>query len=106
MGDVLHAYRSCRVFLLYSAHEYTESNAKFALSVEPGNADLQERAAQVKAKRSRGEPTVPSKIGEEKKTNPFLRADVSEEIRKNVGVKEGDSDSVAFGKVRRAKDTF
>lgn len=91
---------------VYCAHEYTESNAKFALSVEPGNTHLQERAAQIKAKRSRGEPTVPSLMGEEKKTNPFLRCDVSEEIRKNVGVKDGDSDADAFGRVRHAKDTF
>lgn len=91
---------------VYCAHEYTESNAKFALSVEPGNQGLQQRAADVKAKRSRGEPTVPSLMGDEKKTNPFLRVDLSDEIRKNVGVKDGDSDSDAFGKVRRAKDTF
>jgi hypothetical protein len=46
-------------------------------------------------------------MGEEKKTNPFLiRADVSEEIRKNVGVTESDLDADAFGKVRRVKDTF
>lgn len=92
--------------IVYCAHEYTESNAKFALSVEPGNEALQQRAAEIKSKRSRGEPTVPSLLGEEKKTNPFLRADTSEEIRKNVGVKDGDSDADAFGKVRRAKDTF
>jgi hydroxyacylglutathione hydrolase len=91
---------------VYCAHEYTESNAKFALSVEPGNEALQQRAAEIKSKRSRGEPTVPSLLGEEKKTNPFLRADLSEEIRKNVGVKDVDSDADAFGKVRRAKDTF
>lgn len=91
---------------VYCAHEYTESNAKFALSVEPGNQGLQQRVADVKAKRSRGEPTVPSLMGDEKKTNPFLRVDLSDEIRKNVGVKDGDSDSDAFGKVRRAKDTF
>lgn len=89
-----------------SAHEYTESNAKFALSVEPGNAELQQRALEIKQKRSRGEPTVPSQLVEEKKTNPFLRADISKEIRKNVGVKEGDSDADAFAKVRRAKDMF
>jgi hydroxyacylglutathione hydrolase len=91
---------------VYSAHEYTESNAKFALSVEPGNEHLQKRAAEIMAKRSHGKPTVPSKMGEEKMTNPFLRADLSEEIRTNVGVTEGDSDADAFGKVRRAKDTF
>lgn len=91
---------------VYCAHEYTESNAKFALSVEPGNEELQQRAAEIKAKRSRGEPTVPSLMGDEKKTNPFLRVDVSDEIRTNVGVTGGDSDADAFGKVRRAKDTF
>lgn len=92
--------------LVYCAHEYTEGSAKFAVSVEPGNADLMNRFDEIKAKRSRGEPTVPSKMGDEKKTNPFLRADLSEEIRKNVGVTSGDSDADAFGKIRRAKDNF
>lgn len=94
------AYNSC------SAHEYTTSNAKFAISVEPNNPDLVERVAIVKSKRARDEPTVPMLLGEEKKANPFLRVDISDEIRRNVGVVEGDSPSVAFGKLRRAKDTF
>lgn len=89
-----------------SAHEYTASNAKFALSVEPGNSDLVARVKEVKDKRTRNEPTVPSQMGEEKKTNPFLRVDISEEIRKNVGVTGSDTDDDAFAKVRRAKDTF
>lgn len=92
--------------LVYCAHEYTESNAKFAKSVEPGNADLIARIEEVKDKRSRMEPTVPSTMGQEKKTNPFLRVDTSEEIRKNVHVTDSDSDSDAFAKLRRAKDTF
>jgi len=45
-------------------------------------------------------------MGVEKRTNPFLRCDTSEEIRKNVGVTASDTDAAAFGKVRRAKDTF
>lgn len=90
----------------HSAHEYTASNAKFALSVEPGNADLMKRVEEIAAKRSRGEPTVPSKMVDEKKTNPFLRADISDEIRKNVGIFSSDSDADAFGKVRKAKDMF
>lgn len=89
-----------------SAHEYTESNAKFAISVEPGNAELVARVADVKAKRAMGKPTVPSKLGDEKKTNPFFRVDSSDEIRRNVGVIEADSDADAFAKVRRAKDNF
>ena len=90
----------------YSAHEYTESNGKFAMSVEPNNPDLVARFNEVKEKRSRGEPTVPSLMADEKKTNPFLRCDISQEIRRNVGVTDGDSDADAFGKVRKAKDNF
>eukprot|EP00980_Cylindrotheca_fusiformis_P008740 scaffold1869_cov122-Cylindrotheca_fusiformis.AAC.2 len=62
--------------------------------------------AVVKSKRARGEPTVPFALGEEKKSNPFLRVDVSAEIRKNVGIDSEDSPAVAFGKVRKAKDNF
>jgi hydroxyacylglutathione hydrolase len=91
---------------IYCGHEYTAANAKFALSVEPGNAHLQARAKQVEEQRAKGEPTVPTLLGEEKKANPFLRVDISEEIRKNVGVEAGDSDAEAFRKVRQAKDSF
>ena len=89
-----------------SAHEYTASNAKFAASVEPGNQLLMKRIKEIQATRAKGEPTVPSLLGLEKKTNPFFRCDVSREIRRNVGVVAADSDADAFGKVRRAKDTF
>ena len=89
-----------------SAHEYTSSNAKFALSVEPSNPDLQARAAAVSQMRDRGEPTVPTMLGDEKKSNPFLRIDVSKEIQQNVGVTSSDSAAQAFGKLRKAKDLF
>lgn len=91
---------------VYCAHEYTMSNAKFALSVEPGNVSLQKRYEEIVGKRKRGEPTVPSLMGEEKETNPFLRGDVSAEIRKNVGAENDEDSAVIFGKIRRAKDTF
>lgn len=91
---------------VYCAHEYTTSNAKFAVSVEPGNTELMKRFEDIKEQRARGEPTVPSLLGLEKRTNPFLRVDTSEEIRQNVGVTASDSDADAFGKLRRAKDTF
>jgi hydroxyacylglutathione hydrolase len=55
-------------------HEYTESNARFALSVDPGNAALQARAAEVHRLRAAGRPTVPSTIADELAANPFLRA--------------------------------
>jgi hydroxyacylglutathione hydrolase len=60
---------------VYCAHEYTASNAKFALSVDPDNAALRAYADGVTAKRARNEPTVPTTIGAELSANPFLRAD-------------------------------
>ena len=74
---------------VYCAHEYTASNARFALSVDEGAA-LKARAADVFAARERGEPTVPTTIAREKATNPFLRA----------------GDAKAFAAVRAAKDVF
>ena len=91
---------------IYCAHEYTESNAKFAMSVEPKNAELVKRVEEIKAKRARGEPTVPSMMGIEKLTNPFLRGDISDEIRQNVGALDGDDAAQVFAKVRKGKDIF
>ena len=62
-------------FRLYCGHEYTASNVKFALTVEPDNAALTARAEEVTRLRAAGQPTVPSLLGEEKKANVFLRAD-------------------------------
>ena len=59
---------------VYCAHEYTLSNGRFALSVEPENAALVERMAMVTLMRERGEPTVPTSIALERATNPFMRA--------------------------------
>ncbi len=86
---------------VYCAHEYTASNARFALSVDDAPA-LQTRAADIFAKRERGEPTVPTTIALEKATNPFLRAPV---LAGRVGA-EGKPDYEAFGAVRAAKDGF
>ena len=60
--------------IVYCAHEYTQSNGRFALTVEPDNAALHARMAQVDAARSRGEATVPTSIGQERATNIFMRA--------------------------------
>ncbi|WP_304168043.1 hydroxyacylglutathione hydrolase [Phenylobacterium aquaticum] len=81
---------------VYCAHEYTASNARFALSVDDDPA-LKARAAEIFAARERGEPTVPTTIGLEKATNPFLRAPL---LRPGVAAHE------AFGAVRAAKDAF
>ncbi|THD52619.1 hydroxyacylglutathione hydrolase [Phenylobacterium sp.] len=86
---------------VYCAHEYTASNARFALSVDDGPA-LKARAEQVFAARQRGEPTVPTTIALEKATNPFLRAPV---LADRVGA-AGKPDYEAFGAVRAAKDVF
>jgi hydroxyacylglutathione hydrolase len=89
---------------VYCAHEYTQANARFALSVDGGNADLVARAKEIDAARARGEPTVPSLLGEEKATNPFLRAD-DPVLAANVGLAGGDPVSV-FAEVRSRKDSF
>ncbi len=88
---------------IYCAHEYTQANGQFALSVEPGNQALVERMQDVIAARGRSEPTVPTTLALEKATNPFLRTD-SEDLRRTIGV---DGDSVAvFAKTRALKDAF
>jgi len=92
--------------LVYCAHEYTESNARFALSVEPGNPALVARAREIRERRARGEPTVPSLMGEEKRTNPFLRGDVSAEIREKVGAGDDETGEAIFHKIRLGKDNF
>ena len=88
--------------VIYSGHEYTQANAAFALTVEPGNAALRARAEEVRELREKGEPTVPTTLERELETNPFLRPD-SPEIQANVGM-EGREDWEIFGEVRRRKD--
>lgn len=91
--------------LLYCAHEYTASNARFALSVEPGNDALVERAKEVDALRMAGKPTVPTTLKLEKATNPFLRTG-SPEIRAKLGFDENAKDVDVFAETRRRKDKF
>lgn len=61
--------------LIYCAHEYSESNAKFALAIDKNNEALRQRAAEITALRQAGKPTIPSLLEQEKRCNPFLRAD-------------------------------
>lgn len=89
---------------VYCGHEYTQSNGRFALTLEPGNAALTARMDEVIASRQAGKPTVPSTMGLEKKTNPFLRPD-SVEIRKSLGMEKADNVAV-FGEIRARKDKF
>jgi len=88
--------------MLYCGHEYTIANAKFALTVEPGNAALQARMKDVEALRAAGRPTLPTKLADELETNPFIRVN-SAESRKTIGM-ENASDAEVFGEVRERKN--
>ena len=90
--------------LVYSGHEYAESNTRFALSVDAENPALQARAKEIAAMRARGEPTVPARLDLERATNPFLRSS-DPEFKARLGL--GDlPDSQVFAEVRRRKDAF
>jgi hydroxyacylglutathione hydrolase len=89
---------------LYCAHEYTLANIKFAKSVDGQNEDLLERERKCKALREKNEPTVPTTVGEEKKTNPFCRSG-DEKIRKFLGMEE-KRDVEVFAQLRTMKDNF
>lgn len=94
---------------VYCGHEYTVKNLQFAAELEPGNRALAEKLARVRALRERRQPTVPSTIGEEKATNPFLRIE-SPELAASVRAKVRDvpgGDHVAlFAAVRALKDRY
>jgi hydroxyacylglutathione hydrolase len=96
-GTAEDMYRSLQKFadlpdatLVCAGHEYTQSNAKFALAVDPDNAALQARAAEVARLRAAGKPTLPVQLGGERAANPFLRA----------------ADAASLGRLRTAKDNF
>lgn len=89
---------------IYCAHEYTQANARFAVTIEPGNADLQARVKEIDSLRAHGKPTVPTTIGLERLTNPFVRP-ASEEIQRTVDLPGGEPAAV-FTEVRHRKDTF
>ncbi|OCW58267.1 hydroxyacylglutathione hydrolase [Hoeflea olei] len=89
---------------VYCGHEYTQSNARFALSVDPDNAALAERAAEIDTLRAKGLATLPTTIGYEKRTNPFLRAG-DPAIRSHLGM-QGASDEAVFAELRQRKDRF
>ncbi|MFG1360014.1 hydroxyacylglutathione hydrolase [Xanthobacter pseudotagetidis] len=89
---------------VYSGHEYTLSNARFALSVDPGNAALKAQAAVAEAKRAKGEPTIPSAMADELAANPFLRAD-DPAMAEMLGVDGADPGAV-FTELRARKSAF
>jgi hydroxyacylglutathione hydrolase len=110
-GDAKMMWRSLQKLMalppetqLYCGHEYTRANTKFALTVEPGNAALQARAVEAEELAKKKEPALPTSIGRELATNPFLRPS-SPEIQKRLGM-EGRELWEIFGETRRRKDRF
>jgi hydroxyacylglutathione hydrolase len=89
---------------IYCGHEYTQSNAAFALSVEPNNKALQIRADEVKRLREKNQPTLPVLLSAEFEQNPFLRPD-SPEIQERLGM-VGHPLATIFTELRRLKDSF
>ena len=89
--------------LLYCAHEYTQSNARFAVHADPDNAALAAYVAEITEKRASNRPTVPSRLERELATNPFLRADDAD-MRARWG--DGGDAVATFAALRSAKDSF
>lgn len=91
----------------YCGHEYTAANIRFALAVNPGNADLQSRARAVNSLLARGEPTVPFTIDDEKAANPFARlSDPAVRAAAKARGADPENESSVFAALRRWKDEF
>lgn len=92
---------------VYCAHEYTQMNLGFANAVEPENPALRERIARVAAQRAQGLPSVPSRLGEEKATNPFLRCDQPAIIAAALAKGAVNASPIAvFTAIRRWRNDF
>jgi len=90
--------------MIYSGHEYAASNVRFALTIEPDNPDLIERAKEISFARARNEATVPATLALEMTTNPFLRA-ARPDVKTAIGM-AGAPDVEVFAEIRRRKDKF
>ena len=88
--------------IIYCGHEYTAANAAFALTIEPENTALVERAREVKTLRADGTPTIPTTIALELATNPFLRP-ASKDIRNRLALAHA-TDSDVFSEIRERKN--
>ena len=90
--------------LVYCGHEYTQANAKFALTIEPANERLKARSDEIDVLRANNLPTVPTTIGLERATNPFVRPE-NKNIQAAIGLQGADALTV-FSEIRRLKDNF
>ncbi|MEM7072858.1 MAG: hydroxyacylglutathione hydrolase C-terminal domain-containing protein, partial [Pseudomonadota bacterium] len=89
---------------VFCAHEYSEENARFATALEPHNRQIQIRAQHIRVLRNQGKATIPSLLGEEKQTNPFLRAD-DPDLAALIGMASRPAYE-CFGELRKRKDQF
>ncbi len=89
---------------IYCGHEYTAANIKFARTIEPANKALAAREAEAKEQLARNEATIPVTIGDEKRANPFLRADLTE-VAKGIGM-AGKPPAQVFAEIRERKNKF
>lgn len=89
---------------VYCGHEYTLSNARLAVTIDPENQELVLRADEIERLRSEGKATLPTSIGQELATNPFLRAN-DPAIRRNLGM-ESAAEVEVFTEIRKRKDSF
>ena len=89
---------------LYVGHEYTQSNWRFATTVDPTNPALAARGEMIASLRADGKPTVPTNVAIERATNPYLRA-ATAELRSSMGLPNGTPAEV-FAAIRTAKDNF
>lgn len=95
--------------MLYCGHEYSEKNAKFAMLLDKNNSELKLRVAEITDQRRKDLPTLPVKLSDEKKTNPFMRVDCPDFMKtltKNGFPVEGTDPAAIFGALRAAKDRF
>jgi len=89
---------------IYCGHEYTAANIKFARTIEPNNTALAARETQAKEQIAKGEPTIPTTLGDEKTENPFLRADLPE-VADGIGM-TGKQPAQVFAEIRARKNKF
>ncbi len=90
---------------VYCGHEYTLANARFAARIEPDNEAITERTEEAERLRGGNQPTLPSTIGQEKRTNPFLRAGRTD-MRRRLNLPESAPDSSVFARLREMKDDW
>ncbi len=89
---------------IYCGHEYSQNHARFALTIEPNNPDLRQRAKDIDHLRAQGLPTLPVTLESERACNPFLRAGLPE-IKQSLGLAEAE-DAEVFAAIRARKDHF